>query len=98
MEILLKKQELIMNTPKLFYRLSFRSEKQMKKFLLVTIVGFVLAALAAIGAPQPMASPAVIAQTECVCKDLKKLQIELRNALRLQQAFRNKIPKWRRRT
>jgi hypothetical protein len=34
----------------------------MKKSLLVTIMGFVLAALAAIGAPQPMASPAALAQ------------------------------------
>jgi hypothetical protein len=84
-----------MNIPKLFYRLSFRSEKQMKKFLLVTIIGFVLAALAAIGAPQPLASPAIIAQTECSCSNLKVLQIELRNALRLQQAFSNKIPELR---
>jgi hypothetical protein len=85
-----------MNTPRLFYRLRFRVEKQMKKFLLVTFIGFVLAALAALGAPQPLVSPtAVLAQAECACKDLKTLQIELRNALRLQQAFHNKIPELR---
>src|SRR5882762_1918330 len=67
----------------------------MKNLLLVTIIGFVLAALAAIGAPQPLASPAVIAQAECACKDLKTLKIELRNALRLEQAFSNKIPELR---
>lgn len=65
----------------------------MKRFLLVTIIGFVLAALAAIGAPQPLASPA--APAECACGKLETLQIELRNALRLQQAFRNKIPELR---
>jgi hypothetical protein len=64
----------------------------MKKFLLVTIVAFVLTALAAIGAPQPLASSAIIAPAECGCRDLKTLEIELRNALRLQQAFSNKIP------
>lgn len=63
----------------------------MKKFLLVTIISLVLAALAAIGAPQPLASPVVLAQTECGCSNLKVLQIELRNALQLQQAFSNKI-------
>ena len=64
----------------------------MKKFLLVTIIGFVLAGLTAIGAPQPLASPAAPVQSECGCSNLKTLQIELRNALHLQQAFRNKIP------
>ena len=63
----------------------------MKKFLFVTIIGFVLAALAAIGAPQPLASPAAPAKAECDCSNLKVLQIELRNAQRLQEAFRNKI-------
>jgi hypothetical protein len=52
----------------------------MKKFLLVTIIGFVLAALAAIDAPQPLASPVALAQAECDCSNLKVLQIELRNA------------------
>jgi hypothetical protein len=63
----------------------------MRTFLLVTIIGFVLATLAAIGAPQPLASPAAPAKAECDCSNLDALQIELRNALRLQQAFRNKI-------
>jgi hypothetical protein len=58
----------------------------MKKCLLVTVIGFVLAAIAAIGAPQPLASPAAPAQAECDCSNLKVLQIELRNALLLQQA------------
>jgi hypothetical protein len=67
----------------------------MKNLLWITIIGFVLAALAANGAPQPLAPPAALAQTECDCSKLKVLQIELRNALRLQQAFRNKIPELR---
>jgi hypothetical protein len=67
----------------------------MKKFLLVPIIGSVLAALAAIGAPQPLASPAAPAQAECGCSNLKVLQIELRNAIRLQEAFRNKIAELR---
>jgi hypothetical protein len=69
----------------------FESEKQVKKFLLVTIIGFVLAALATIGAPQPFASPAPLAQRECDCSNLKALQIELSNAVGLQQAFQGKI-------
>ncbi len=64
----------------------------MKKFLLVTIIGLVLAALATNGAPQPLASSAASAKAECDCSNLKALQIELRNAQRLQQAMRNKIP------
>ncbi len=39
--------------------------------------------------------PAAAAQAECDCKDIKALQAELRNATRLQQAFRNKIPELR---
>ena len=65
----------------------------MKRFILVTIIGFVLTALAVTGGPQPLASPAAVA--ECDCGNLETLQIELRNALRLQQAFRNKIPELR---
>ncbi|MDL1870902.1 hypothetical protein FBR05_01700 [Deltaproteobacteria bacterium PRO3] len=43
-----------------------------------------------------MAIPsAAAAQAECDCKDIKALQAELRNAARLQQAFRNKIPELR---
>jgi hypothetical protein len=68
----------------------------MKKSLLVTIMGFVLAALAAIGAPQPMASPAAPAKAECDCSNLKALQIELSNAVGLQQAFQGKIADLRR--
>src|ERR1043165_8626790 len=64
----------------------------MKKILLITIVGSVLAAVAAIGAPQPLMSVAAPAQTECDCSKLKDLQLELRNALKLQQAFTSKIP------
>ena len=67
----------------------------MKKFLWITILGFVLAALAANGAPQPLAPPATPANAECDCSNLKALQIELRNALRLQEAMRNKIPELR---
>ena len=67
----------------------------MKRFLLVTIIGFILAALAANGAPPPLASSVVPAMAECDCSHLKALQVELRNALRLQQAFRNKIPELR---
>lgn len=69
--------------------------KQMKTFLWIAIVGSVLAVLTANGAPQPLASPAAPAQAECKCGDLKALQIELRNAIRLQQAMRNKIPELR---
>jgi len=66
----------------------------MKRILLITIVGSVVATLAAIGAPRPLASPTP-AQTECDCSNLKTLQIELSNALLLQQAFTNKIPELR---
>ena len=64
----------------------------MKTILWMTILGAVLAALAADDGPQPLASPAALAQAECGCSNLKVLQIELRNAIHLQQAFRNKIP------
>lgn len=67
----------------------------MKKFLWITVIGSVVAALAANGAPQPLAAPASLAQAPCDCSKLKTLQIELRNALRLQQAFRNKIAELR---
>ena len=63
----------------------------MKRILLMTIVGSALAALAAIGAPQPLASPAAIAKGECDCGSLEALQIELSNAVGLQQAFQGKI-------
>lgn len=72
-----------------------RLEKQMKKFLLVTIIGSVLAALAANGAPQPLAATAVPASAECDCSKLKDLQLELRNAMKLQQAFTGKIAELR---
>ncbi|MFO1464065.1 MAG: hypothetical protein U1F66_09815 [bacterium] len=39
--------------------------------------------------------PASAAQGECDCSHMKELQIELRNALRLQQAFLNKIAELR---
>jgi hypothetical protein len=67
----------------------------MKKFLLVTIIGFVLAAIAAIDAPQPQASRAAPVNAECDCSKLEALQIELRNALKLQQAFTGKIAELR---
>ncbi len=76
----------------------------MKKFLwILTIVGSVItgllllsSVLAANDAPLPAGSPpAGLAQAECACRDLKVLQIELRNALRLQQAFSNKIAELR---
>jgi hypothetical protein len=67
----------------------------MKKFLLVIIIGLVLAALAAIGAPQPLASSAAAASAECDCSKLKDLQLELRNAMKLQQAFTRQIAELR---
>jgi hypothetical protein len=67
----------------------------MKKFLWITIISSVVAALGANGAPQPLGSPVASAQAECDCSKLKALQLELRNALRLQQAMRNKIPELR---
>jgi hypothetical protein len=71
----------------------------MRKFLwILAIAGFVVGGLmllsdvlAGNGAPQPAGS----AQAECDCSHLKVLQIELRNAIRLQQAFRNKIAELR---
>ena len=42
---------------------------------------------------RPATSPVVFA--ECNCSNLEDLQIELRNAQKLQQAFRNKIPSLR---
>ncbi|MEJ1937514.1 hypothetical protein WDZ92_45545, partial [Nostoc sp. NIES-2111] len=45
----------------------------------------VLLALAA------LAGPSVAAARDCTCGDLSALQTELRNALRLQSAFRNRI-------
>ena len=75
----------------------------MKRFLwILTIVGSVIcglfllsSALAANDAPQTLASRPASAQSECDCSHLKTLQIELRNAIRLQQAFRNKIAELR---
>ena len=68
----------------------------MKKSLLVTIMGFVLAALAANVAPQPAGSPlAAYSKAECDCSNLEALQLELRNAMKLQQAFTGKIAELR---
>jgi hypothetical protein len=74
----------------------------MKKFLWISIVGSAISGIillsgvpAANHARQP-AGPPVDGQTACTCSHLKELQIELRNALRLQQAFRDKIPELRR--
>jgi hypothetical protein len=78
----------------------------MKKLLLIlTIVGFAiggllsfLEVLAATGGPQRAAWPpaaAVLEPPACDCSNLEVLQIELRNALSLQQAFRNKIAELR---
>lgn len=44
---------------------------------------------------RPEASNLIDDQKECDCSNLKILQIELRNAQKLQQAFRNKIPELR---
>ena len=65
----------------------------MKKLLWISISGIILlpGLLIANFARQPNGSAAV-APTACNCSHLKDLQIELRNALRLQQAFQNKIP------
>ena len=70
----------------------------MRKFLWVlTIAVSVTGALISLsgilpanGVAQPAGSPAA-APPECDCKNLKALQIELRNAIRLQQAFQGKI-------
>jgi hypothetical protein len=77
------------------------SQKMKKSLFIVTIFGSVICglillsgALAAPGAQPPSSSPAA-AQAECDCSNLEDLQIELRNALKLQQAFRNKIPELR---
>lgn len=75
----------------------------MKRFLWIlpiaasVITGLLLlsSVLAANDAPQPLASRPASAQSECNCSHLKTLQIELRNAIRLQQAFRNKIAELR---
>jgi hypothetical protein len=75
----------------------------MNKFLWITTVGSLISGfillpgiLGANGASQPLGSPTAAAQAECNnCSHLNVLQIELRNALRLQQAFRNKIPELR---
>jgi hypothetical protein len=69
--------------------------KQMKTFLWITIVGSVLAVLAVAGAPQPLASPPSAPPAECKCSDLKALQLELRNAIKLQQAFAGQIAELR---
>jgi len=73
----------------------------MKKFLWISIVGSAIGGIillagvpAANHARQPAGLP-VDGQTACTCSHLKELQIELRNALRLQQAFHNKIPELR---
>lgn len=67
----------------------------MKRFLWTTIIGFVLAVLAVSGTPQPLVSLVASAMTECDCSNFDALQVELRNAIRLQQAMRNKIPELR---
>jgi len=67
----------------------------MKKFLWITIIGSVVAALAANGAPQPLGPPAAPARAECDCSNLKALQLELRNAIKLQQAFTRQIAELR---
>jgi len=57
---------------------------------------FVLGVFANNGAPQPLASLVAAPSTaEGDCSHLKALQTELRNATRLQQAMRNKIPELR---
>jgi hypothetical protein len=74
----------------------------MKKFLWITIGASVIGGLIFLsgvfsvnGAPQPVGSPPAAGKAKCECSNLKVLQIELRNALRLQQNFRNKIPELR---
>jgi hypothetical protein len=67
----------------------------MKTVVWITILGSLLTALSIAGAPQPSAAPAALAPAECDCSNLEVLQIELRNAIHLQQAFRNKIPELR---
>jgi hypothetical protein len=63
----------------------------MKTFLWLAIVGSAFALLSVAGARQPLESRPAAAQEECKCKDLKVLEIELRNAIQVQQNFRNKI-------
>lgn len=67
----------------------------------LTIAGSVIGGLVLLfsvfatkGAPQP-AELAVVSQAECDCSHLKALQTELRNATRLQENMRNKIPELR---
>lgn len=68
----------------------------MKKFLWIPIVGFVLAAFIANGATGPPASSsAPSANAECDCSKIEALQLELRNAMKLQQAFTGKIAELR---
>lgn len=67
----------------------------MKSFVWLIVVVSAFALLAFVGAAQPLGSPPVAAQAECKCEDLKVLEIELRNAIQLQQNFRNKIAELR---
>ena len=66
----------------------------MRTHVWVTVVLAAFAALAVNAGPTSWASTAAAAQ-ECACKDLKTMQIELRNAMRFQEAYRKKIPELR---
>jgi hypothetical protein len=64
----------------------------MRKYFGIVVIALALFAFAP-NATQPASSNSTEPdQKECDCSNLKALQIELRNAIKLQQAFRNKIP------
>ncbi len=60
--------------------------RRMSFFLALTLTLFVVLMSCIVSAEPP-----VDGRTECDCHNIEVLQIELRNAIRLQQAFRNKI-------
>ena len=63
----------------------------MKTVLWITLLGGLLTAISIADGPQPLASPASVAPAAYGCSNLEVLQIELRNAIHLQQAFRNQV-------
>ena len=71
----------------------------MKKSLWISITGSTISGLillsVVLAANHPRQPAGSAAPAECDCSHLKELQIELRNAIRLQAAFRNKIAELR---
>ena len=64
----------------------------MNTVLWVISLASLLTVMPIAGAPPPLASSASVMRPDCGCSNLDVLQIELHNAIQLQQAFRNKIP------